>query len=98
MIILSVAIFCCCVPMAIPSQHIVAFCGDLGFASQSGAAMLSVLLGSAFLARQFWGWLADRIGGLQTLLWSSLAQPPPLPAFLLPQAEAALFRVSAAFG
>ena len=31
--------------------------------------MLSVLLGSAFLAtRQFWGWLADRVGGVQTLL------------------------------
>ena len=32
MIVLTVAIFCCCVPMAMPSQHIVAFCGDLGFA------------------------------------------------------------------
>ena len=30
-----------------------------------GAAMLSVLLGCAFLnSRQFWGWLSDRIGGL----------------------------------
>ena len=98
MIILSVAIFCCCVPMAMPSQHIVAFCSDLGFASQSGAAMLSVLLGSAFLARQFWGWLADRIGGLQTLLWSSLAQATALTGFLLTVDEAALFAVSAAFG
>ena len=98
MIILSVAIFCCCVPMAMPSQHIVAFCGDLGFASQSGAAMLSVLLGSAFVARQFWGWVADRIGGLQTLLWSSLAQATALSGFMLTRDEAALFVVSAAFG
>jgi MFS family permease len=98
MTVLSVAIFCCCVPMAMPSQHIVAFCGDLGFASQSGAAMLSVLLGSAFLARQFWGWVADRIGGLQTLLWSSLAQATALSGFLLTKDEAALFVVSAAFG
>ena len=60
--------------------------------------MLSVLLGSAFLARQFWGWLADRIGGLQTLLWSSLAQATALTGFLLTQDEAALFAVSAAFG
>ena len=37
--------------MAMPMQHGVAFCGDLGFASQYGAAMLAVLLGSAFLAR-----------------------------------------------
>jgi MFS family permease len=98
MIILSVAIFCCCVPMAMPSQHIVAFCGDLGFASQIGAAMLSVLLGSAFVARQFWGWVADRIGGLQTLLWSSIAQATALSGFLLTKDEAALFVVSAAFG
>jgi MFS family permease len=98
MILLMTAIFCCCVPMAMPSQHIVAFCGDLGFAAQRGAAMLSVLLGSAFLSRQFWGWLADRIGGLQTLLWSSLAQATALSGFLLTQDEAALFAVSAAFG
>jgi MFS family permease len=98
MIILSVAIFCCCVPMAMPSQHIVAFCGDLGFGSQIGAAMLSVLLGSAFVARQFWGWLADRIGGLQTLLWSSIAQATALSGFLLTRDEAGLFLVSAAFG
>jgi MFS family permease len=98
MAVLMIAIFCCCVPMAMPSQHIVAFCGDLGFASQDGAAMLSVLLGSAFLARQFWGWLADRIGGLQTLLWSSLAQATALSGFLLTKDEAALFAVSAAFG
>jgi MFS family permease len=98
MIILSVAIFCCCVPMAMPAQHIVAFCGDLGFASQIGAAMLSVLLGSAFVARQFWGCVADRIGGLQTLLWSSLAQATALSGFMLSRDETALFVVSAAFG
>ena len=60
--------------------------------------MLSVLLGVAFLARQFWGWLADRIGGLQTLLWASLVQATALTGFLLTQDQAALFAVSAAFG
>ena len=98
MVLLMLAIFCCCVPMAMPMQHVVAYCGDLGFASQYGAAMLSVLLGSAFLARQFWGWLCDRIGGLQTLVWSSLAQMTALTGFLLTQDQAALFVVSAAFG
>ncbi len=98
MILLMVAVSCCCVPMAVPMQHIVAFCSDLGFASQYSAAMLSVLLGSAFLARQFWGWLADRIGGIQTLLWSSLAQATALVGFLLTRDQAALFTISAAFG
>lgn len=98
MILLMIAVFSCCVPMAMPMQHVVAYCGDLGFASQYGAAMLSVLLGTAFLARQFWGWLSDRIGGFQTLLWSSLVQATALTGFLLTQDQVALFAVSAAFG
>lgn len=98
MVVLMVAVFSCCVPMAMPMQHIVAWCGDLGFASQYGAAMLSVLLGSAFLARQFWGWLADRVGGVQTLLWSSLMQATALAGFILTRDQTALFEVSAAFG
>jgi MFS family permease len=98
MALLMIAVFCCCVPMAMPMVHVVAFCGDLGFPEQQGAAMLSVLLGSAFLSRQFWGWLADQVGGLQTLLWSSLAQVTALSGFLLTQNEIALFAVSSAFG
>jgi MFS family permease len=98
MALLMLAVFTCCVPMAMPMQHVVAYCGDLGFASQYGAAMLSVLLGSAFLARQFWGWLSDRIGGFQTLVWSSLVQATALTGFLLTRDQTALFAVSAAFG
>lgn len=96
MILLMLAVVCCCIPMAMPLQHVVAFCGDLGI--QRGAAMLSVLLALAFVARQFWGWLCDRIGGLKTLLWSSLAQIVTLTGFLMTRDEALLFAVSAAFG
>jgi len=96
--LLMVAVFSCCVPMAIPMNHVIAYCGDLGFASQYGAAMLSVLLGTAFLARQFWGWLSDRIGGFQTLLFSSLVQATALAGFLITRDMAALFVVSAVFG
>jgi MFS family permease len=98
MALLMVAVFCCCIPMAMPMQHVVAFCGDLGFPSQYGAAMLSVLLGTAFVARQFWGWLTDRIGGFRTLLFSSLVQATALTGFTLTRDQAALFAVSAAFG
>jgi MFS family permease len=94
MILLMIAVYSCCVPMAMPMNHVAAYCGDLGFASQYGAAMLSVLLGVAFLARQFWGWLSDRIGGFQTLLFSSLVQA----GFLVTKDMAALFVVPAAFG
>jgi MFS family permease len=98
MVGLMLAIFCCCVPMSMPIQHLVAFCGDLGIGSQEGALMLSVLLGSAFIARQFWGSIADRLGGLKTLLLSSLAQLCTVTAFLLTQDERSLFAIASAFG
>ena len=40
------ASFLCCVTMSMPQSHLVAFCTDLGYSAQSGAAMLSVLLGA----------------------------------------------------
>src|SRR6516164_8292746 len=96
--LLSAAGFLCCVPMAIPAGHLVAFCSDLGFPAARGAAMLSVLLGSALVSRLFWGWLADRIGGLGTLLASSACQALAIAAFTATQDEAGLFAVSAAYG
>ena len=66
--VICVAGFCCCIPMAIPNSHLVAFCSDIGIGPVHGAAMLSVLLGCAFISRQFWGSLADRIGGLRTVM------------------------------
>ncbi len=88
----------CCVPMAMPQQHLVAFCSDLGIARSVGAIMLSVLLGTAFLSRQIWGAISDRIGGLATVLIGSLWQCAAMIAFLLTQNEAGLFMVAGAFG
>jgi MFS family permease len=96
--LLAVASFLCCVPMAMPAAHLVAFCGDLGIAASRGAAMLSVLLLSAFVARQFWGWLSDRIGGLWTVFAGSCAQVVGMLGFLATQDEAGLFFVAAAYG
>jgi MFS family permease len=90
--------FLCCVPMAMPQGHIVAYCGDLGIPASQGAAMLSVLLGCAFVSRQFWGWAADRIGGLWTIFFGSICQITAMVGFLLTQNEAGLFAVSAWFG
>jgi MFS family permease len=88
----------CCVPMAMPQQHLVAFCTDIGIARSVGAVMLSVLLGTAFLSRQIWGAISDRIGGLSTVLIGSLWQCGAMIAFLLTQNEIGLFTVAAAFG
>jgi MFS family permease len=98
LVLLGLAGFCCCVPMAMPQSHLVAFCGDLGIPASQGAAMLSVLLGCAFVSRQFWGWVADRIGGLRTILVGSAVQFATLTGFLLTQSEFGLFTVSALFG
>ena len=95
---LAFATFCCCMTMSMPMAHMVAFCSDIGIGPTQGAAMLSVLLGSAFFARQFWGWLADRIGGLQTILCASAAQATAMTGFLLTQDEIGLFTISAVFG
>ena len=88
----------CCVPMAMPQGHLVAFCSDLGIARSVGAVMLSVLLGTAFVSRQIWGAISDRIGGLATVLIGSAWQCSALIAFLLTQDEAGLFLVAGAFG
>jgi MFS family permease len=95
---LAFATFCCCVTMSMPMSHMVAFCSDIGIGPTQGAAMLSVLLVSAFFARQFWGWLADRIGGLRTILWASAAQAAAMTGYLLTQDEIGLFTISAVFG
>jgi MFS family permease len=95
---LAAAIFLCCVPMSMPQTHLVAFCSDLGISKAHGAAMLSVLLGTAFLCRQIWGLISDRIGGLHTVLLGSVCQATTMSAFLFTQDEVGLFTVSAAFG
>jgi MFS family permease len=96
--LLCLAGFLCCVPMALPSSHLVAFCSDLGIAPAQGAAMLSVMLGCAFVSRQFWGWFGDRLGGLRAVLAGSACQAVAIGGFLLTQNEAGLFAVAAAYG
>ena len=97
-LLLCLAGFLCCTPMAMPTTHLVALCSDLGIAPARGATMLSVLLGCAFLSRQFWGWMADRHGGLATVLAGSVCQATAIGGFLLTQDEAGLFVVAAGFG
>jgi len=76
----------------------VALCTDVGISAAVGAAMLSMLLGFAFLSRQIWGLVADRIGGLRTIFAGSVCQLVAMVGFLSTQSEAGLFTVSAVFG
>jgi MFS family permease len=92
------AIFTCCIPMSMPQAHLVALCSDLGISAAHGAAMVSVLLAAAFMSRQIWGVISDKIGGLYTMLAGSALQGIGMLAFLLTQDEVGLFTVAALFG
>jgi MFS family permease len=96
--LLVAASFLCCVTMSMPQNHLVALCTDLGYSAQSGAAMLSLLLGVGVLGRQIWGAISDRVGGLSTLLISSLLQGLAMTGFVVTQDEWGLYGVAAAFG
>jgi MFS family permease len=95
---LGAAAFCCCMPMSMPQVHLVALCSDLGIKPSHGAAMLSLLLGTAFISRQVWGAISDRIGGLVTVLIGSAWQFCTIVMIALTQDEIGLFTVTALFG
>jgi MFS family permease len=78
--------------------HIVAYCTDLGFGAAQGAQMLSLMLGFGIVSRIASGWIADRIGGLATLLLGSTLQSFALLLYLLFDGLASLYVISALFG
>ena len=96
--VMCAATVLCCIPMAMPQGHLIAFCSDLGIARSTGALVLSALLGTAFLSRQFWGAISDRIGGLATVFIGSGWQTAAMTALVMTQSEVGLFTVAAAFG
>ena len=88
----------CCVAMSMPQVHIVAYCGDLGFAAARGAEMLALMLGFGIVSRVGSGWVADRIGALRTLLLGSSLQAVALALYLPSDALASLYAASILFG
>ena len=88
----------CCVAMAMPQVHIVAYATDLGHAARRGAEMLSLMLGCGVVSRIAYGWVSDRIGGLRTLVLGSALQALALVLFLPADGLASLYLVSALFG
>lgn len=96
--LLVIAGFACCMAMAMPQVHIVAWCTDLGYGPARGAEMLALMLGLGIVSRLASGFLADRIGGLAVLILGSALQTAAL-AFYLPfDGLASLYLVSALFG
>ncbi|NEW99755.1 MFS transporter [Rhodopseudomonas sp. BR0G17] len=97
-VLLSVASIACCVAMAMPQVHIVAYCGDLGYGAARGAEMLSLMLAFGIISRIGSGFLADRIGGIRTLLLGSVAQGAALMFYLFFDSLGSLYVISAMFG
>jgi len=96
--LLCVASISCCVAMAMPQVHIVAYCGDLGYGVARGAEMLSLMMAFGVVSRIGSGFLADRIGGIRTLLIGSVAQSVALLFYLFFDSLSSLYLISAMFG
>ncbi|MBV9562464.1 MAG: MFS transporter [Bradyrhizobium sp.] len=97
-VLLCIAGIACCVAMAMPQVHIVAYCGDLGYGVARGAEMLSLMMGFGIISRIGSGLLADRIGGLRTLLIGSVAQAFALLFYLVFDSLTSLYLISGMFG
>ncbi|HEY0425424.1 MAG TPA: MFS transporter [Rhodopila sp.] len=96
--LLSIAGLACCVAMSMPQVHIVAYCGDLGYGAARGAQMLSLMLSFGIVSRIASGFLADRFGGVATLLIGSFAQMTALSLYLTMDGLTSLYVISALFG
>jgi len=96
--LLVIAGLSCCIAMSMPQVHIVAYCGDLGYGAQRGAEMLSIMLGLGVISRVGSGFIADRIGGVNTLILGSMLQCLALLFYLPFDGLMSLYVVSALFG
>ena len=97
-VMLCIASIACCVAMAMPQVHIVAYCGDLGYGVARGAEMLSLMMAFGIISRIGSGFLADKIGGIRTLLIGSVAQAFALLFYLFFDSLTSLYLISAMFG
>lgn len=97
-IMLTAAGVSCCVAMSMPQVHLVAYCGDLGYGVARGADMLSLMLGLGIVSRLGSGVLADRIGGVATLLLGSFMQGLALFLYLWFDSLTSLYVITGIFG
>ncbi len=97
-VLLAVAGIGCCVAMSMPQVHIVAYCVDLGYGPAVGAEMLSLMLLGGVASRLVSGLMADKLGGVLTLLIGSTLQMLALFLYLPTTGLTSLYLVSMIFG
>lgn len=88
----------CCVAMSMPQVHIVSYCVDLGYGPAVGAEMLALMLLAGVASRIISGLIADKLGGVKTLLIGSTLQCLALFLYLPSDALISLYVVSLVFG
>ncbi|WFE92140.1 MFS transporter [Roseibium porphyridii] len=96
--LLVIAGIACCVAMSMPQVHIVAYCVDLGYGVAPGADMIALMTGAGVISRLASGLIADKIGGIKTLLLGSVGQCLSLLLFIPFDGLASLYLVSLIFG
>ena len=88
----------CCVAMSMPQVHIVSYCVGLGYGPVVGAEMLSLMLLGGVVSRVLSGVLADKVGGVITLLVGSTLQCIALFLYLPYDGLVPLYVISLIFG
>ena len=96
--ILGIAGIGCCVAMSMPQVHIVSYCVGLGYGPAVGAEMLSLMLLGGVVSRVVSGLVADKLGGIRTLLIGSVLQCIALFLFLPYNGMVSLYIISMLFG
>ncbi len=96
--LLGVAGIACCVAMSMPQVHIVSYCVGLGFGPAVGVQMLSVMLFGGVISRIAFGFIADKIGGIQTVLLGAVLQCIALVMYIPFDGKTSLYIVSLIFG
>ena len=97
-LMLGAAIIGCCVAMSMPMAQMVAYCATLGYGTNVGAEIASILLVCSGVSRLGFGLVSDRIGGLNTILIGSAMQAAALSLFIFFDSQSQLYLISGIFG
>lgn len=88
----------CCICMAVPLVHLVPLGMAAGCSAQTAAGLLLSAMIAAVFGRLFFGWLADRVGGLPAYAISCFAQTAVVFWFTQTSSIVALSSLSILFG
>ena len=88
----------CCTAMSMPLVHLISHATDLGHSATDAARLFSLLFVTAFFGRLAFGMLADRIGGVTTMLMASSIQAAGMLGFVFVDSLLGLYLVAIGFG